>query len=84
MQINFGEQVLEVSLERLDLEDLLHSKTNALSSEIFHAIKEAVLKDMRDSIQDSNLSKAQQFHGYMNCLEDLIRFYAVDIPDSLR
>lgn len=84
MELNFGERILEANLERLDLEDLQHSKANALSSEIFKAVKESVMNDIRAALRVNDISRSQHLEGYLTCLEDLVDLYEHNIPEVLK
>jgi len=84
MQIQLGEYILEAELDRLELEDLVHSKANKLSTDILLAVKDQVLDDMREAIENNDIQTAAKLNGYLKCIEDFSTLFSVSIPESLK
>ena len=84
IEVQFGDKLLEMNVDRLDLEDLIHSKANNISTLILSAIREEMVKDMRRAIGDGDINKANGTEGYLKCLEHLEEFFTVSISEALK
>jgi hypothetical protein len=84
MQIQLGDYILDADIERLDLEDLLHSKANKLSLDILGAVKDQILSDMRGAVESNDIITASKMNGYLKCVEDFHTLFTVHIQEALR
>lgn len=68
----------------MDLDDLVHSKANEISTLILDSIKDAILREMRTNIGIGDINGANQKEGYLKALEDFEEFFKVHIPEALK
>jgi hypothetical protein len=83
-ELQFGAEIINVDLDRVELQDLLHSRANELSTIILNAVKERVIAELRSSITQGNMNMSQMSEGYLQCLEDFAEFFTTHLPESLK
>lgn len=84
IQIQFGEFLLEADLVKMDLEDLMHSKANEISTLILNSIKDKIIEEMRTNIGIGDVNGANDKNGYLKAIEDFEEFFKVHIPEALK
>lgn len=84
VKVLFGKNAIETSdAERASWEDLAHGQNNTFLIGVLESQCSQVLLDIRLSLESGNMGKAQEFNGYLKCLEDQIDFLTKGIEEGL-
>lgn len=84
MNLQFGDYILDLNVDQPDMEDLLHSKANKLSTELVKSIKDQVVVDIRTCVANNNIIEASKLNGYLTCLEDLEEMFSVHLEVAIK
>ena len=84
MNLQCGSYNLDTNLEKMDLEDLLNSKANLLSIELLKAMKEHLISEMREAVQDGNIAQSNESNGYLKCIEDFAELFQVHLRSAIK